>query len=225
MFPPALSRAEETRPSRRSIVVAAPALAAAVLAVGGITSTIAMGIARTKTVDPVFAAITAHEASIAEVYRLGDVLDEAEHGAEKAHGRRPVALIKWRSYVIGGTEIDRVRLFFLREVRRRSSDNSKRVDREYRDAKARYAAAVSAGADWDKRAGITQLRQQFERAKVAQRTAAERLAITRPTTPAGAGALIDYVRADIGDGIYVDWHLVALHTVGEALNKFAVARA
>jgi hypothetical protein len=225
MFPPP-SRAEEPRmrpASRRSVLAAAPAVAAAVLAVGGIASTVAVGMARTKIADPIFAAIEAHKTLRAEVGRLTDVLDEAERNARKQHGRRPFALIKWRGLImIGPAEIDRARLEFLRPPSRAIG---KWINREHQDAKARYVAAVRAGEAWDERTGIAPLREQFKNAKAAERVAAEHLAITKPSTPAGAGALVAYVSADIKTGASTDWHFVALHTVGEALTKFAGARA
>jgi hypothetical protein len=171
--------------------------------------------------DPVIAAIEDHKAALAEFYRLVDVLEEAEHDAREEHGHRPFALIQWRNYCIGGAEIDRARLEFLR-VRRA---NSKRIEKEYRDAKARYAAALRAGEDWDERTGIAPLREQRENAKAAELAAAERLAATKPTTPAGASALVAYVTADIGEDIDIDWHRAALHTVAEALNTFTGAQA
>jgi hypothetical protein len=54
-------------------------------------------------------------------------------------------------------------------------------------------------------------------ARSEEEAAAERLAKLRPTTPAGAGALVAYVCSDIGEDIDVDWHLVALTTAADAL--------
>jgi hypothetical protein len=56
------------------------------------------------------------------VRRLTDALDEARHAAEKEHGPRPPALIKWRHHAaIGGAEIDRARLELVNTARFRLS--------------------------------------------------------------------------------------------------------
>jgi hypothetical protein len=227
IFPPPQPRAEEpsthpTSATRRSIIVAAPALAAAALAMGGISNTLAIGKARTEHVDPVFEAIEAHRTLRAELRRLTDALNEARHAAEKEHGARPPALIEWRNHAaIGGAEIDRARLEYLRGFR----VNSKVINWEYRRAKVRYVAAVRAGAAWDERAGVAPLHEQFKRAKAAERDAAEHLAVTRPTTAAGAGAFIAYVTEDIGADAGFDWHFVAFNTVSKALTTFKETRA
>jgi hypothetical protein len=154
---------------------------------GGISNTIAIGKARTENVDRVFEAIEAHKTLRADVRRLTDALNDARRAAEKEHGPRPPALIEWRNHAaIGGAEIDRARLEYLRGFR----VNSKVVNWEYRRAKVRYVAAVRAGAAWDERTGVAPLREQFDRVKAAERDAAEHLAITKPTTAAGAGAFI-----------------------------------
>jgi hypothetical protein len=94
----------------------------------------------------------------------------------------------------------------------------KQVRKEYREAKARLAAAERAGIEWDHRAGIVPLREQYERADAAEQRAAVRMARTKPTTPAGAAAMIAYTRRDIMEG-GVDWQMVALKTVAVALVR------
>src|SRR5471032_3525377 len=58
------------------------------------------------TDDPIFARIAIHKKLTADWQRLQDQLDEAEWTAAQEHGRRPVELIHWRNYHIGGSEID-----------------------------------------------------------------------------------------------------------------------
>jgi hypothetical protein len=96
--------------------------------------------------------------------------------------------------------------------------DKKQVEKDYRDAKARLAAAERAGVEWDHRAGIAPLREQYERANAAERRAAMRMARTKPTTLAGAAALIAYTRRDIMEG-EVDWQMVALRAFAVAPER------
>lgn len=90
------------------------------------------------------------------------------------------------------------------------------VESEYNDAKAREAAAEREGMDWDERAGGAALRKQFNLARYAEEKAAMRMARTKPTTPAGAAALVEYARRDIVDQID-NWPIIALKTIATAL--------
>ncbi|MGB6325831.1 MAG: hypothetical protein WBG11_08665, partial [Methylocella sp.] len=128
-------------------------------------------------------------------------------------------LIAWRNYsAIGGPEIDRCR----EELLSQPGADKKQVQKEFRDAKARLAAAERAGVEWDHRAGITPLREQADRASAAERRAAMRMARTKPATLAGAAALIAYTRRDIMEG-EVDWQMVALKTVAVTLTRMEAA--
>jgi hypothetical protein len=165
--------------------------------------------------DPIFALIDAHKARAKEWSRLYSKLDEAQCQAQETHGPRPWDLIAWRNYqAIGGRELDDRREEFLRQP----GADRKQVEKEYRDAKAREAAAERAGVEWDHRVGISPLREQYERANAAERRAAMRMARTKPTTPAGAAAMIAYTRRDIMEG-KVDWQMVALKTAAAALAR------
>jgi hypothetical protein len=137
--------------------------------------------------DPIFAAIQKHRKLIKEGNRLQDAVEEAENKAKKKHGHRPSSLIAWRNYsAIGGREIDDRRKEFLRLP----GIDPKKIEKEYRDAKARERAAERAGRAWDKRAGIASLRQQYERTIRAERAAGMSMAKTKPRTPAGVAALV-----------------------------------
>jgi hypothetical protein len=77
---------------------------------------------------------------------------------------------------------------------------------------------------WDHRAGLASLREQVESADSAERKAAMRLARTKPTTPAGAGALIAYVlQRERMYGGFEGWEIRALKTVAGALAKMEAA--
>jgi hypothetical protein len=75
------------------------------------------------------------------------------------------------------------------------------------------------GDEWDQRAGIAPLREQYERANHAEIRLAMRMARTKPTTPAGAAALIAYVVRDLEDVALEDWHSAALKTVAVCLAQ------
>ena len=172
--------------------------------------------------DPIYAAIEQHRKFVAESDRLYDELQKAENAAEKQHGRRPSALIAWRSYSeIGASEIDDRRDEFLRQP----GADRKQVEREYRDAKDRARAAVRAGLEWDKRTGVAPLRQLYERTRRAETAVGRRMAKTKPATPAGAAALVDYVRHDIEIGEGPEWHKIALATTAAALRSLSSRRA
>jgi hypothetical protein len=120
------------------------------------------GTKATAPVDPIFALIDAHRARTKEWVRLYYKLDEAEFEAAKTHGKRSSSLIEWRNYLaIGGQEIDDRREEFLNQP----GADRKQVEKEFRDAKAREAAAEQAGVEWDHWAGITPLRERYERAR------------------------------------------------------------
>jgi hypothetical protein len=150
--------------------------------------------APSRAIDPVFAAIAEHKARAKEWGRLSSKLDNAQLQAAKTHGHRPWELIAWRNYpATGGRELDDRREEFLRQP----GADRKQVEKEYRDAKAREVAAERAAVEWDHRVGIAPLREQYERANAAERRAAMRMARTKPMTPAGAAALVAYIRRDI----------------------------
>ena len=92
------------------------------------------------------------------------------------------------------------------------------IEQEYRDAKARYQAAQQAAHEWDERAGIAHLRKRNDDAREAFFEASYELAETKPTTTAGAAALVAYICAEMEKG-ETDWHARALKTAAEALAE------
>jgi hypothetical protein len=139
-----------------------------------------------------------------EVGRCRGPLRTASGPCRRAQPREPQWQAKFhnlsnegRSYsAIGGSEIDRAREKFLSQP----GADREQIEKEYLDAKARLAAAERACVDWNYRAGVAPLREQYERANDAWREAVMRMARTKPVTPAGAAALIDYARRDIDIG-------------------------
>ena len=161
--------------------------------------------------DPIFAEIEKHKKLIKECDRLCHAIDVAENKAKKKYGHRPTVLITWRSYDIGGSEVDTRR----EELLRLPGIDRKQIEREYLDAKKRERAAIRDRAEWDTQTGFAPLREQCERAWRAEAAAAMRMAKMKSTSPAGAGALVAYVRADIEGEC--EWHLIALATTADTL--------
>ena len=165
--------------------------------------------------DPIFAVIETHKKLRAEWLALCDQLDEAEDDAAEEHGRRPIELIHWRNYHIGAGEIE-IRRQTLLEV---GEIDPATVEQEYLDANARYQAKVAAGQAWDERTGLATLCEEVDHRSAAERQHAERLARTKPATPAGVAALIQYVLDDHVTADESCWHVTALRTAVAALNN------
>jgi len=198
-----------THLNRRNLIVGAVAGAAA------LPSLAVTKIAASPAADPIFAAIDKHRNLIKECDRLWDAVEGAENKAKKKYGHRPWSLIAWRNYsAIGGSEIDDRREEFLQQP----GADPKKIEKEYRAAKAQNRAAIRAGEEWDKRTGVAPIREQYERARGAETAAGMRMAKTTPKTSAGSGALIAYTRTDLEIGMGPEWHLVALATAADALE-------
>ena len=165
--------------------------------------------------DPIFAAIAAAKRLKKLWFRIYQRLDLADHRAENKHGVRPLGtLIAWRNYsAIGRMEIDAAYGRFLRE----KVAPRKTIEKEYLAAKARERDdCARAQKAWDKRAGLSALRREYDKALADETRAQRRMVKTRPTTPAGAAAFLAYVNADMmGEA---DWHRPAIETLIATLN-------
>lgn len=172
-------------------------------------------VAAASGADPIFAMLATHKKLMAEWQALYDQLDEDEGNAAEEHGHRPIELITWRNYQIGAGEIE-IRRQALLEV---GKIDPAIVEEEYLDAKARYKAKVEAGLAWDQRTGLATLRQDVDSRITAERQYAGCLSHTKPTTPAGAAALIQYI---LDDDLVADeswWHMTALRSAVAGLNS------
>lgn len=172
-----------------------------------------------KPVDPIHALIAEHKRLVTAWSHMYDVADRAEWRAKKKHGNRPWSLIAWRCYsAIGGREIEGARERFLQE----KVAPRKVIQKEYLDAKARERAGERAEIAWDRRAGMMPLRRKLEQAFKAERGAALRMVKTRPTTPAGAAALLAYTKDDAKGG-EINWHGIAMDTLIQTLKAWGRA--
>jgi hypothetical protein len=172
--------------------------------------------------DPIFAAIGEHKSLWEKWSLLEKEINNIEEAESEKSRDRPVELIAWRSYSsIGDYEIDRAREEFLRQP----NADHEQIEKEYQDAKARLKAVEREAIAWDYRMGIGPLRKQCEQLWRAWEREGKILARTRPTTPAGAGPLIAYIRSviidtrDWGEWAMDDWTMPALKTVAASLAE------
>ena len=168
--------------------------------------------------DPIFALIAAHKALDKEWSRALDVRDEAIFAAHETHGKRPSPSVSWRGYgEVGEDGLGRLRNQFLNEA----GANPEQIEKEYQDAKATLAANIRAEREWYQRTGVEPLREQCERAESDEWEAGLEMAMTEPTTLAGAAAMIDYAWPEVVNGATDEdaWPLVAIKTVSAALTR------
>jgi hypothetical protein len=169
--------------------------------------------------DPIFAMIAMHKKLTAEWQGLYDHLDRAEFGGSEDYVRRPTQLIRWRGYTIGASEIATRRATLLEA----GEIDPATVEQEYLDAKARYRTQVDAGRAWDERTGLATLRNDVDRRVTTAKRCAERLSATKPATPAGTAALIQYVLDDDLQADESHWRMAALRSAVAALNGIGTA--
>lgn len=74
------------------------------------------------------------------------------------------------------------------------------IEQEYLAAKKQERANRRALREWYKRNGLEDLRLKAKKAREVEEDALYALMDVRPTTAAGAGALITYVRRDMKEG-------------------------
>jgi hypothetical protein len=165
----------------------------------------------------VFALVELHQHLAREASRLGHVLEAAELAVPK---RRPEYYSEWRGYdVFDGILEFRRKRYLNPEYLEEAGATADEVEQEYREIEAEIEATKQAGADWDERHGIVPLRQQYEAARDARDQAENQLMRAKPTTPAGAAALIAYAYEDIEEDDPGGWALTAISSVGAALAK------
>ncbi|MGJ0391174.1 MAG: hypothetical protein ACR650_00185 [Methylocystis sp.] len=179
------------------------------------------GFLRTLALAPVAALATAAAAganadpiieALAEVKRLGEAgdrlyeeLERAEIAAQKKLGPRPNSLVAWRDYsAIGGEEIDRAR------ERYRKIYDPELIDSEYRYVKEREQARERAMIEWDARAGIAELRRQYALSTAGFIEARERLGMLPPSTPAGAVAVLIFIKNELEEDWLEPWQALAV---------------
>jgi hypothetical protein len=109
---------------------------------------------------------------------------------------------------------------------------SSRFEESFRAAKAKaekkygkWTPAPNSG-EWPGEATISPLYDRWNRAVYAREKAAMRMARVKPTTQAGAAAMVNHARREIeapSDGHYGAWVTIALKTAASALARMGAA--
>jgi hypothetical protein len=98
--------------------------------------------------------------------------------------------------------------------------DTRQIEAEYQDAKAREKELIKAGEEWDAEVRITSLRERTEAAWSAKSAAEDLLAQTQPTTAAGAAALLDVIIEELETfGTDQDWTVPTLVNISAALRR------
>ena len=168
----------------------------------------------TAKVDPIFTAIEAHKEAYRTWSKINTELDRKEHTAWKQIGHRPIELIIWRNYHIGQEEIKIRRDAFL-DARVASP---RLIRAEYRDALDRYRTQCRKAAAWDRRAGLARLRREHDRLLKEEWIVGWKLGRTEPTTPGGAGAMLEYIEVQSRDTDLSGWYREGVLTVVKVLK-------
>jgi hypothetical protein len=148
---------------------------------------------------------------------LYDKIDRAEDTARDKFGWRPFELIEWRNYsAIGGSEIENARDRFLRD-----GIDEKVVQTEYRAAKKREREAVRAGEDWDRKVGLTDLRNEYDDNKRETRAAWKALGKVPLTSIGDAVAIIGLLRERMRrfDELSEGWEVAAFMNASRFLVR------
>ncbi|WP_363350179.1 hypothetical protein [Methylocystis echinoides] len=178
-----------------------------------------MNIAITQT-DPALEAIAEVNRLDAEScqvsMRLADIVDDIRWSTGSL---RPFGLIDWRGHCIGRQEVERLRDQLLSEP----DADPEKIEAEYLDAKARERAEEIAAREWDEAHGLTDMRRQEEALLSDYRKAFERLTRTVPTTPAGAIALLGFLKKNLTDEMFDEQHYKMLDNLEAAISRWRLA--
>jgi hypothetical protein len=171
----------------------------------------------TKRTPHAIEAVERYRKASKQFDRCSMKLSKAREEAEEKHGHQPLALIRWRNYQIGGSEIERVRKEFLRFKR----DDPAVIENEYRDAKRRYRAIVKAATDWEKRVGVEDLCESMEQARIEFFAAGRALGNVRLNSVADASAILELIRHEVKHGDIQDREIAALNNASKYLATVA----
>jgi hypothetical protein len=171
--------------------------------------------------DPIFSAIEAHENAYQKWSKLDDELDRKEHVATKKIGQRPSELVMFGNYHTCGDEMKfrRDQLIRWHKINPKFHTATPKIIRaEYQDALKRSRAQCREAAAWDRRAGIATLRKEVDAAFREELKIGRRLGRTKPTTPGGAAAVLQYIEVESRDTDMSGWYREALITTAKALQ-------
>jgi hypothetical protein len=168
--------------------------------------------------DPMLAAIDEDRRCFRRWCRVQSKLSDAEFEKMKLGKGRPYQTIMWQGRSACLTTMDDRRKKLLQEGRLSPAQ----IESEYQDGCEQLRAARRAERRWHKDNGLAELKAEYDRATEAWRKSKSDLAKIAPTTPAGAGALVDYVRRDM-EGGSASWQGKALTNAIKALSAMPAA--
>jgi hypothetical protein len=171
-----------------------------------------------KVRTPAIEAIERDRKAWKRVSRCYDKLDETKRAAKEELGSEPYALIHWRNFYIGGSELKRTRETLIAR-----GEDPATIESEYHDAKKRYRAQVKAAKDWEKRAGLDGLCKSLEQAQDEGRAAQKALGVVQIQSVADAAALLEWLRSEVKHGDIQPWEIAALNNASKFLRKAAAA--
>lgn len=154
-------------------------------------------------------------------FRLTEKRDELEHAAKEQYGFRPLELIGWRNHsAIGLHEIE-----WLRSRLVDTGFDRRQIDLEFLDAKKRYRAAVASAKDWDNRAGLAEVANAVDQARIELKAAEDEVGSVKPANLADAAAVLALLRtrAETFDGLSHRWEIAALINVSRYLDRATAA--
>jgi hypothetical protein len=82
----------------------------------------------------------------------------------------------------------------------------------------RYKAQCRKAAAWDRRVGVAELRKQMKRGLDMDWNLGFKLGRTKPTTPAGVGAMLEYIEQQSRDTDLSGWYLEGVLTAVKVLK-------
>jgi hypothetical protein len=165
-------------------------------------------------------AIERYRKASKDFNRCSSKLSEAREAAMNEHGREPYALIHWRNYYIGGGELKRTRVSFLR-----LGEDPATIENEYRDAKKRYRNAVKASKDWEMRAGLDGLSKKLDEARSELNAAERSLGTVEVRSIADASALLELLRPNVKFGDIQNWEIAAMNNASKFLKLASSGKA
>jgi hypothetical protein len=166
--------------------------------------------------DPILAAIAESRRVWAQYMKANRKFDNAKCEVRRTDPKPSSVIdITWGKYGLQGySELADARALFLALP----GADPETIEREYQNKRAEIRAGRRAEREWYKRNGLTELKAESDRLDRADRKALWALTRIKPTTPAGAGALVAYVHEDMKDGNN-EWQLAAIGHAAKALKE------
>jgi hypothetical protein len=167
--------------------------------------------------SPALKAVERYRTAEKQFDRAWRKFDEARGEATKRFGWQPIALIHWRNYHIGGSEIEQRRDDLLRL----GEEDPAIIEQEYQDAKRRCRRALKAEKDWEKQVGIEHLSKTVDLTRAQLMAAEQLLRSVDLKSTRDAAAIIDALceSARFSEGSLEKWEWNALRRATKFLKR------